>query len=102
MWTILKNRQVNGWKFRRQFSVGKYVLDFYCPQARLAIELDGEDHFTEAGFQYDERRTAFLVEHDIRVIRFENRDVFDAPEVVIDEIKQHLPPLPPPTRREAR
>lgn len=74
---------------------------FYCPAARLAIELDGQSHFTSSGFEYDQERTAFLNGHDIQVVRFENRDVFDAPGVVVLEIKKHLPPLTPSTKEES-
>ena len=59
LWNLLKGKQLEGRKFRRQHSVGKYILDFYCPSERLAIELDGEHHFTDDGLAYDEKRTIF-------------------------------------------
>ena len=98
MWTMLKNKQIDGWKFRRQYSVGNYILDFYCPAARLAIELDGQGHFTTSGFEYDQERTAYLNGHDIQVIRFENKEIFNRVEAVVEEIKHHLPPQAPPTK----
>ena len=62
LWKMLKNNQVEGVRFRRQFSVDNYILDFYCPQVRLAIELDGEVH-NQAGAAYsDEERTLYLKE----------------------------------------
>ncbi len=49
LWLILKNRQIDGVRFRRQFSVGEYILDFYCPELKLGIELDGQGHYTIEG-----------------------------------------------------
>ena len=97
LWKLLKGKQIAGLKFRRQHSVGAYVLDFYCPQIKLAIELDGEVHNRQQ--DYDERRTHFLYEvKGIEVIRFENRTVFENAERIIKEIEDrcstyHLPPL---------
>lgn len=91
LWKLLKNNQVEGLKFRRQHSVGSYILDFYCPVIRLAVELDGEVHCTGEAVDYDERRTCFLMkEKDIIVIRFENRVVFENPSMICDEIKEVL------------
>jgi very-short-patch-repair endonuclease len=59
LWSFLKNSQCER-KFRRQHSVGPYVLDFYCPAERLCIELDGAAHFTDGGHEYDEARTKYL------------------------------------------
>lgn len=53
LWRHLRGSQVNGLKFRRQYGVGVYVLDFYCPELRLAIELDGDSHYSELGVQHD-------------------------------------------------
>ncbi|MEM9340181.1 MAG: DUF559 domain-containing protein [Bacteroidota bacterium] len=90
LWTMLKNKQLEGRKFRRQYSVGNYILDFYCTSERLCVELDGAGHFTSAGFEYDQKRTEFLQSHHIRVIRFENKEVFDHIEAVLEEIKRHF------------
>ena len=59
LWRALKGKQVEGLKFRRQFSVGPYVLDFYCPEIRLGIELDGGVHNESYTKEYDEMRTEF-------------------------------------------
>ncbi len=88
LWLSLKNKQVDGRKFRRQFSVENYILDFYCPSEKLAVELDGADHYTEAGSEYDEERTRFLNSRGIKVIRFENKEVFENIDGVLDEIKR--------------
>jgi len=60
LWSLLKGGQIENRKFRRQHSVGPYVLDFYCPSERLCIELDGAAHFTDGGYEYDETRTGVL------------------------------------------
>ena len=90
LWNLLKGKQLEGRKFRRQHGVGKYILDFYCSSERLAIELDGEHHFTDEGFAYDEKRTQYLNNLKIRVIRFENEEVFQSPEGVLAEIKKYF------------
>ena len=64
-------------KFRRQHSIGNYVVDFYCSECRLAVELDGESHLNSIKAEYDARRTAFLSKLNVQVIRFENRMVFE-------------------------
>ena len=89
-WLMIKNKQLEGRRFRRQFSVGDYVLDFYCPQEKLAIELDGEPHFTGSGLAYDSARDRFLKEVGIKVLRFENWRVFECPEKVLEEIKMNF------------
>lgn len=87
LWKFLQRRQLMGKKFRRQHSVGPYILDFYCPEEKLAIELDGRYHFTTPGVVYDEQRTSYLSQQGIRVIRFENDEVFNATEAVLETIK---------------
>jgi very-short-patch-repair endonuclease len=87
---MLQKGQLMGKKFRRQHSVGPYILDFYCPSERLAIELDGAYHFTDAGYSHDEKRTKYLTQFDIRVIRFENEEIFKATEAVIEAIKREF------------
>jgi len=89
LWTKLQNNKL-GRKFRRQHSIGKYVVDFYCPSEKLAIELDGIVHFTEDANKYDNERTAYLNSMGIRVLRFENWRVFDQTDEVIIEIVSHF------------
>ncbi|HLT47587.1 MAG TPA: endonuclease domain-containing protein [Rubricoccaceae bacterium] len=86
LWTLLRNRQLHGRRFRRQHSVGPYVLDFYCPAEKLAVELDGAVHFTPERAAYDAERTRALEALGIRVLRFENRMVFEDPEAVLGAI----------------
>ncbi|MBI5077732.1 endonuclease domain-containing protein [Candidatus Falkowbacteria bacterium] len=75
IWNILRDKQMRGLRFFRQYSIGQYILDFYCPCRRIAIEIDGEHHAESAQKTNDERRTLFLSRQNIQVIRFWNNDV---------------------------
>jgi very-short-patch-repair endonuclease len=90
LWTCLKQSQLDGRKFRRQHSVGYYILDFYCPSERLAIELDGAVHDTASAQEYDRERDIFLELFGIKVLRFENKLVFQQTEGVLLEIKSNF------------
>jgi very-short-patch-repair endonuclease len=81
---------LEGRKFRRQHSFGPFIIDFYCPAEKLAVELDGATHFTEEGMQYDTERTNYLNQYNIKVIRFENQLVFQNTQEVLSEIKKHF------------
>ncbi len=96
LWKNLQGCQLAGKKFRRQHSVGNYVLDFYCPERRLAVELDGEGHFNSFASVRDAARTEFLRQFNIRVVRFENRAVFENLEGVLETIKRYLTTLTTP------
>jgi very-short-patch-repair endonuclease len=89
LWTLLKNKEL-GRKFRRQHSVGNYILDFYCPSEKLAIELDGAGHFEPRRMEYDKVRTAYLNSLGIKVVRFENEQVFQSPGGVLAEIRKQF------------
>ncbi|TNF47006.1 MAG: DUF559 domain-containing protein [Bacteroidetes bacterium] len=86
LWNMLKKSQVGGYKFRRQHSIGKYVVDFYCPSLQLVIELDGEPHADLVNIALDSERDEFINQHGIAVFRYENRWVFEYPEVIKQEI----------------
>ena len=86
LWRLLKRRQLQGRRFRRQHSVGPYVLDFYCPEERLGVELDGAVHLDLARRAYDVTREHDLARVGVRVVRFENRLVFEAPGAVLEAI----------------
>ena len=84
LWKALRGRNAGGYKFRRQQGIGSYILDFYCPELRLCIELDGSSH--DHKYEYDERRTAFLNEQGIKVVRFHNEVVLANVDAVVREI----------------
>lgn len=90
LWIYLKNSQLEGRKFRRQHSFGNFILDFYCPSEKLAIELDGEIHFNEETFAYDRQRTEILNSYGIEVLRFENRLIFEKLQEVLENIKMNF------------
>ena len=77
LWKTLKNSQLDGRKFRRQHSIGNYILDFFCPAERLGIELDGEVHNSDRAAEYDYKRKLYLADQGIKVLRFENRAVYE-------------------------
>jgi len=88
---------MGGYKFRRQHPVGPYIVDFYCAARRLAIELDGGQHYHSSAQRYDERRTAFLRGHGIEVLRFPTDVIFRAPAEVMDVIGRALGMLDGPS-----
>ena len=87
LWRMLKGKKVDGLKSRWQFGIGQYVLDFFCPEIRLGIELDGGVHKTSYTHEYDEMRSRFLAENGIRVLRFENEEVYNNVEGIIEAIR---------------
>ena len=75
LWKYLRGSQVLGKKFRRQESIGRYIVDFYCPGCRLIVELDGAPHFSVLMEEYEVQRTQYLEGLGLRILRFENRVV---------------------------
>ena len=86
LWQKLRNRQINGFKFFRQCSIGKYIADFYCSELRLVIELDGSQHYEENSLEYDNIREEFMKSLDIKTIRFRNLDVFKSLDEVMERV----------------
>ena len=80
LWNILKSKNLDGRKFRRQYNIGSYIVDFCCPSEKLIIELDGAPHGEYHRIQKDENRGKYIESLGFRVIRFENRFVFQDPE----------------------
>lgn len=93
LWARLKNKQIMGYKFRRQHSLGYYVLDFYCPKLKLAIEVDGDSHFTEEAKKYDLRRENYIKSFGIRFLRVTNLDVYNNMDGIIEEIMETIKKL---------
>ena len=84
LWEMLRDRRLRGIKFRRQCPVSRFIFDFYCPAARLVIEVDGSIHDEQR--ERDEARTAALETHGFRVIRFRNEEIFNAIPAVLARI----------------
>ena len=97
LWQALKGRRCMGVKFRRQYVMGSFILDFYDLQTRLCIEVDGAGHSGEGQSQRDQDRTAWLNANDIKVIRFWNSFVLNNLYSVLKKIEHEISrPLPPP------
>ncbi len=90
LWSKLRSRQLSGFKFRRQHPFDSYILDFYCSEAKLAIEVDGSQHINVENKKMDDARTTFLMQKGIQVIRFWNNDVLNHVDDVIAEIDATL------------
>ena len=90
LWKHITSKQIHDIQWRRQFSIGTYILDFYCPKAKLAIELDGKEHYTIAGDKYDYERDNFISSKGIKILRYENKEIWESIEQVIEEINKEL------------
>lgn len=88
LWAALKSRPLGGRKFTRQHSIGPYVLDFYCPEESLAVELDGAHHSTLGAEAYDHERALFRAYFGVKVLRFENKWVYNQSESVLAAIQE--------------
>jgi len=89
LWLQLKNSKT-GFKFRRQHSIGGYIVDFYCPAKKLVIEIDGPQHLRQENKEYDKVRNSYFKGLNIKVIRFTNKDVSTETHAVINRIKSEL------------
>ena len=90
LWTHLQQRKLAGRKFRRQHSIANFIVDFYCAEEKLVIELDGLYHMTPTAEEKDAARTEKIEELGFQVIRFENRSVFENLDWVLGEIKNNF------------
>ena len=90
LWLLLRDRKLNGFKFRRQYPVAGYVLDFYCIKSRLAVEADGGQHGDPARIVYDQKRTETLERFGIRILRFWDNDILQSPDAVLGDIHRTL------------
>lgn len=91
IWYYLRNRQISGYKFRRQYSIGKYILDFYCTELKLAIEIDGDSHFNQIASSNDKIRTQYLMDNGIQVLRFDNMEINTNIFGALSKIVKYLP-----------
>lgn len=90
LWYFLRNKQLAGYRFRRQHPVGKYITDFACVREKLIIEVDGATHGEDQEMQYDERRTEFLHSQSWRIVRYGNEEIYKNIDDVMDDIHAHL------------
>lgn len=94
LWNRLRDRRMCGHKFRRQHSIGRYVLDFYSPKLRLGIELDGSQHLKDDQVDYDQARTDWLAAQNIKIIRYWNNEILNQMESVLEDIYRTIKELP--------
>ena len=92
VWDKLRNRRFLNLKFRRQYGIGNYIADFYCSSLKLVIELDGGQHFTEEGLEYDKIREEFMKSLGIKTLRFNNNEVLNNIEEVLIKIETFTSP----------
>ena len=86
LWDRLCNRQLGGLKFRSQYAIGRYIADFYCSSERLIIELDGSHHYSADNKEYDKIRDNELRGKGLKVLRFNNSEIFSNIDKVVQQI----------------
>jgi very-short-patch-repair endonuclease len=94
LWVRLRNRQLGGFRFRRQHPVGPFILDFYCPEARLAVEIDGDSHGLEGREAHDARRDAWLLSQGVQTFRISAdaaKDPESAAATILEVVRRHAP-----------
>ena len=93
LWSLIRNRKISGQKFKRQFSIGRYVLDFYCPAIRLAIEIDGEYHQSNDMKDYDLDRQQSIESLGIKFLRFSNKEILQYPLLTKERVTKEIQSL---------
>ena len=91
LWAKIRMKQLKGCQFYRQKPIGDYIVDFFCPRAKLVIEVDGSQHFSDEMTEYDRIRNECLSSLGLRVLRFTNTDVLKNITGVIDRIEEEIP-----------
>jgi very-short-patch-repair endonuclease len=94
LWLKLRKRQLKNYRFYRQRIICNYIVDFYCPDAKLVIEIDGGQHYSEPGMVKDAERDRHLADLGITVVRFSAREVFENTQGVLESIYERLPNPP--------
>jgi very-short-patch-repair endonuclease len=90
VWSRIRRRQLKGFQVYRQRIIGNYIVDFYCPESKLVIEIDGGQHFTDKGIKNDRIRDEYLDKEGFRVLRFSDREIFENLGGVIERIYENL------------
>jgi very-short-patch-repair endonuclease len=90
LWELLRNRQLLGFKFRRQHQFGDFIADFYCHEAHLVIECDGSVHREKEQWHHDQNRDAYMVSNGLHVLRFTNEQILNDTKSVLETISNYL------------
>ena len=90
LWSKIRRKQLKNFQFYRQKNIGDFIVDFYCPGAKLIVEVDGGQHYSKENILQDEARDEFMNDLGFKVLRFSNSDVFKNMEGVVKEIYDHL------------
>jgi len=90
VWNTVRNRQIDGCKFKRQYSVGRFVIDFFCPELKLAVEIDGDTHYKESEQEKDRHRQQYLEKLGIKFLRFTNQDINENLNGVVERIREYI------------
>ena len=101
LWSKLRRKQLNGLIFYRQKNIGNYIVDFYCPAAKLIIELDGGQHYSVEGRAKDKKRDEYLVNLGLNVLRFSDPDVLKNMDGVLSALYEHTKIPPEPSLRSS-
>ncbi len=100
LWAKIRMKRLKGYQFYRQKPIGDYIVDFFCPRAKLVIEVDGSQHASDETIEYDRIRDEYMSSLGLRVLRFTNTEVLKCVEGVVESIEQEIPtrkiPLNPP------
>ena len=90
IWSRIRRKQLKDCQFYRQKIIGNYIADFYCPKAKLVVEIDGSQHYSSTGKQKDEVRDDYMIQHGLKVLRFSDGEVFNDLDAVVEVIWWHL------------
>ncbi|MDE2852826.1 MAG: endonuclease domain-containing protein [Chloroflexota bacterium] len=91
LWQCLRGKRMRGFRFRRQQPIDRFIVDFYCRQAQLVVEVDGSSYHSTEAAKYDNQRTQFLNDLGLIVLRFSNEQVIYETDTVLNTIAEHLP-----------
>ena len=102
LWKRIRMKQLKGCQFYRQKPIGDYIVDFFCPRAKLAIEIDGSQHSSSEATEYGRMRDEYLMSLGLKVLRFNNNEIMKNIEGVVERIMEEIPLSPPFTKGETR
>ena len=94
LWAKIRMKQLKGCQFYRQKPIGDYIADFFCPKAKLVIEVDGGQHFSDEMTEYDRIRDEYMSSLGLRVLRFTNAEVLNCVEGVVESISENVKEIP--------